>query len=42
MLGHWSSADLLHWQHEPIALMPDEEYDRNGCYWGAPSITTAN
>ena len=33
--GHWSSADLLHWQHEPLALMPDEEYDRNGCYSGS-------
>ncbi|MHB2096246.1 sucrose-6-phosphate hydrolase [Pantoea sp. R102] len=33
--GHWSSADLLHWQHEPIALMPDEEYDRSGCYSGS-------
>ena len=33
--GHWSSADLLQWQHEPIALMPDEEYDRSGCYSGS-------
>ena len=33
--AHWSSADLLHWRHEPIALMPDEEYDRNGCYSGS-------
>lgn len=33
--GHWSSADLVHWQHEPMALMPDEEYDRNGCYSGS-------
>lgn len=33
--GHWSSADLLHWQHEPIALLPDEEYDRSGCYSGS-------
>lgn len=33
--GHWSSADLLHWQHEPIALMPDKEYDRSGCYSGS-------
>ncbi|MCW2487071.1 sucrose-6-phosphate hydrolase [Candidatus Symbiopectobacterium sp. NZEC127] len=32
--GHWSSPDLLHWQHEPIALMPDSEYDRSGCYSG--------
>lgn len=33
--GHWSSADLVQWRHEPIALMPDEEYDRNGCYSGS-------
>lgn len=33
--GHWSSADLIHWQHEPMALMPDEDYDRNGCYSGS-------
>ncbi|MGL6175943.1 MAG: glycoside hydrolase family 32 protein, partial [Vibrionaceae bacterium] len=32
--GHWSSADLLQWRHEPIALMPTEEYDRNGRYSG--------
>jgi sucrose-6-phosphate hydrolase SacC (GH32 family) len=25
----------VHWQHEPLALMPDEEYDRNGCYSGS-------
>ncbi len=28
-------TDLLHWQHEPLALMPDKEYDRNGCYSGS-------
>jgi sucrose-6-phosphate hydrolase SacC (GH32 family) len=33
--AHWSSDDLLRWRHEPIALMPDEEYDRNGCYSGS-------
>ena len=33
--GHWSSDDLVHWQHEPIALMPDEAYDRSGCYSGS-------
>lgn len=33
--GHWSSPDLLHWRHEPIALMPDSEYDRSGCYSGS-------
>ncbi len=25
----------MHWQHEPLALMPDKEYDRNGCYSGS-------
>ena len=33
--GHWSSDDMVQWQHEPMALMPDEEYDRNGCYSGS-------
>lgn len=33
--GHWSSADLLHWQHEPLALIPEESYDRSGCYSGS-------
>ncbi|WP_336818667.1 sucrose-6-phosphate hydrolase [Cedecea sp. MMO-103] len=33
--GHWSSADLVQWRHEPLALMPDEEYDRSGCYSGS-------
>lgn len=33
--GHWRSADLLHWEHEPVALLPDEEYDRSGCYSGS-------
>ncbi|EHI3122980.1 sucrose-6-phosphate hydrolase [Salmonella enterica] len=33
--AHWSSEDLVHWQHEPVALLPDEGYDRNGCYSGS-------
>ncbi|MFZ4213548.1 sucrose-6-phosphate hydrolase, partial [Pantoea endophytica] len=33
--GHWSSADLLNWQHEPIALVPGDEFDRDGCYSGS-------
>lgn len=28
----------MHWQHEPMALMPDEEYDRNGCYSGSAVV----
>lgn len=34
-VGALGSTDLLHWQHEPLALMPDKEYDRNGCYSGS-------
>ncbi|MBF7957865.1 sucrose-6-phosphate hydrolase [Rahnella victoriana] len=33
--GHWSSADLLHWQHEPLALAPSEAYESHGCYSGS-------
>lgn len=33
--GHWSSADLLHWQHEPVALVPSEEFETHGCYSGS-------
>ena len=33
--GHWSSADLVHWQHEPVALLPTEDYEISGCYSGS-------
>ncbi|KAA8999297.1 sucrose-6-phosphate hydrolase [Affinibrenneria salicis] len=33
--GHWSSADLLHWRHEPVALVPAESYETHGCYSGS-------
>ncbi|HGY0994808.1 TPA: glycoside hydrolase family 32 protein [Aeromonas salmonicida subsp. pectinolytica] len=33
--GHVSSGDLLHWQHEPIALLPTEAYESHGCYSGS-------
>jgi len=36
--GHWRSADLVHWQHEPVALLPSEEYERNGCYSGSAVV----
>jgi len=32
--GHASSADLVHWMHEPIALAPDQPYDKDGVYSG--------
>jgi len=33
--GHVTSTDLLHWEHQPVALVPAEEYERNGCYSGS-------
>ena len=33
--GHVSSTDLLHWQHEPMALLPTEAYESHGCYSGS-------
>lgn len=29
--GHMTSRDLVHWQHQPIALAPGEAFDRGGC-----------
>ena len=33
--GHFSSRDLIHWQENPPALVPDEWYEKNGCYSGS-------
>lgn len=33
--GHMKSKDLVHWEHLPIALAPDEEYDKSGCFSGS-------
>jgi beta-fructofuranosidase len=32
--GHATSTDLLHWSHQPLALFPDQPYDRYGVYSG--------
>ncbi|MBU3160882.1 glycoside hydrolase family 32 protein [Clostridium frigoris] len=32
--GHYKSSDLVHWEDKKIALIPDEEYEKNGCYSG--------
>ncbi|EAY18301.1 Glycosyl hydrolases family 32 protein [Trichomonas vaginalis G3] len=34
--GHATSKDLIHWEHKPIALYPDQEYENNGgCFSGS-------
>ncbi|WP_062352496.1 sucrose-6-phosphate hydrolase [Bacillus kwashiorkori] len=33
--GHYSTKDFITWQEHPPALLPDEWYDKNGCYSGS-------
>ena len=32
--GHAVSKDLVNWKNAPIALAPDQEYDKDGCFSG--------
>ncbi|MBD2872525.1 glycoside hydrolase family 32 protein [Paenibacillus arenilitoris] len=32
--GHAKSADMVHWEHLPLALAPVEDYERGGCFSG--------
>ncbi|EKN4031808.1 glycoside hydrolase family 32 protein [Yersinia enterocolitica] len=36
--GHWRSTDLVHWEHQPVALVPSEAYESHGCYSGSAVI----
>lgn len=36
--GHARSADLVHWEHLPVALAPDTEADRDGCFSGSAVV----
>lgn len=36
--GHAISKDLVHFEHQPIALYPSKSYDRNGCFSGSAII----
>ena len=33
--GHVTSTDLLHWQHQPVMLCPDQPFDCHGNYSGS-------
>lgn len=36
--GHYMSVDLVHWNSAPIALAPDQWYDKDGCYSGSAVV----
>lgn len=36
--GHAKSIDLLNWEHLPIALYPDESYDKDGVFSGSAIV----
>jgi beta-fructofuranosidase len=36
--GHAVSDDLIRWRHCPIALAPDQSYDRDGCFSGSAVV----
>ncbi|KAG7305168.1 hypothetical protein JYU34_009194 [Plutella xylostella] len=36
--GHAKSKDLVHWEHLPIALFPDQWYDKNGVFSGSALV----
>ncbi len=33
--GHATSTDMVRWRHQPIALAPGDEWDRDGCFSGS-------
>lgn len=36
--GHAKSKDLFHWEHLPIAMYPDEDYDKSGVFSGSAIV----
>lgn len=40
--GHAVSKDLLHWRYLPVALAPDTDCDRDGCFSGSSVVLPDN
>lgn len=36
--GHVKSKDLIHWEELPVALAPDQPYDKDGCFSGSAIV----
>lgn len=36
--GHFTSSDLVRWKELPVAIAPDTEYDKDGCFSGSSII----
>lgn len=36
--GHAKSKDLFNWEHLPVALVPDQPYDKDGCFSGTALV----
>ncbi|CAH2063789.1 unnamed protein product, partial [Iphiclides podalirius] len=36
--GHAKSKDMFHWEHLPIAMYPDEWYDKTGVFSGSAIV----
>ncbi|KAJ7952472.1 Acid beta-fructofuranosidase [Quillaja saponaria] len=36
--GHAVSRDMIHWMHLPVALAPDQWYDKGGCFTGSATV----
>ncbi|KAI5643624.1 sucrose-6-phosphate hydrolase [Phthorimaea operculella] len=36
--GHAKSSDLFNWEHLPIAMYPDEDYDQSGVFSGSALV----
>ncbi|WP_416147500.1 glycoside hydrolase family 32 protein [Salipaludibacillus sp. HK11] len=36
--GHVKSKDLLHWEHLPVAIAPEYDYEKEGCFSGSAVV----